>query len=460
MNKLAVQSRQGSQAAEFGASVNASASPATFGIFIFFLIDFFLHLSARFSTYALLRPTLLLVLIITISLYMQREKFRGWTNDPIVSALLTLLVYLAITVLLVEWPGSVIRNNLSDFVKAIVFFFFTVLLVDSDRRLKIFLAVFIACQVFRVLEPLFLHITEGYWGSRTYLGSGEFSQRLAGAPSDVINPNELGFVIVTIIPFLHYLLWSSGFKARLLYLALVPPLLYALILSQSRGAFLALLVVAFFVFKESSRKFSLIVVATFIAMAGWQVMTDEQKDRYLSLVGQSETSNAASVEGRLEGMKKEFLLGLERPLVGHGLGTTPEAKTYAFGRRQASHNLYAELLIELGIIGTVIFLRFLFKVYRGLADNQKLIVQAGDALGTFYVNLNKAMLAIFWMYVVYSFNYWGLSQYYWYLFAGAVVVFNRLTRLNLVVPETSGATSVRTLRKNRFSNLVDLSGRR
>lgn len=54
---------------------------------------------------------------------MQREKFRGWTNDPIVSALLTLLVYLAITVLLVEWPGSVIRNNLSDFVKAIVFFF-------------------------------------------------------------------------------------------------------------------------------------------------------------------------------------------------------------------------------------------------------------------------------------------------------------------------------------------------
>lgn len=215
-----------------------------------------------------------------------------------------------------------------------------------------------------------------------------------------------------------------------------------------------------FVFKESSRKFSLIVVATFIAMAGWQVMTDEQKDRYLSLVGQSETSNAASVEGRLEGMKKEFLLGLERPLVGHGLGTTPEAKTYAFGRRQASHNLYAELLIELGIIGTVIFLRFLFKVYRGLADNQKLIVQAGDALGTFYVNLNKAMLAIFWMYVVYSFNYWGLSQYYWYLFAGAVVVFNRLTRLNLVVPETSGATPVRTLRKNRFSNLVDLSGRR
>jgi O-antigen ligase len=212
------------------------------------------------------------------------------------------------------------------------------------------------------------------------------------------------------------------------------------------------------VFKESSHKFSLVVVAILVGMAGWQVMTDEQKDRYLSLVGQSETSNAASAEGRLEGLMNEFSLGLERPIVGHGLGTTPEAKTHILGRRQASHNLYAELLIELGIVGMFIFLRFLFKVYRGLAENNKRIAEHGSDI--FYVNLNKAMTAVFWMYAVYSLNYWGLSQYYWYLFAGAVVVFHRLTQLNLVVPETSGATSVRTLRKNRFSNLVDLSGRR
>lgn len=441
-----------------GAPARFQASSFTFGLFIYYLIDFFLHLSQRIPGYGLLRPTLLLALIISISLFIQREKFRGWSKDPIVASLLVLLIYLAVSLPLVEWPGSVVKNNLSDFIKAITFFFFTVLLVDSDRRLRIFLLVFIGCQLIRVFEPLFLNLTEGYWGSSTYMGGGEFSQRLSGAPSDVINPNELGFVIVTAIPFLHYLLWSSGFKARLLYLLLMPPLLYALILTQSRGAFLALLVVAFFVFKESSRKFSLIVIAVLVAMAGWQVMTDEQKDRYLSLVGQSETSNAASAEGRLEGLMKEFSLGLSRPVVGHGLGTTPEAKTHILGRRQASHNLYGELLIELGIVGMFIFLRFLFKVYRGLAENNKRIAEHGSDI--FYVNLNKAMTAVFWMYAVYSLNYWGLSQYYWYLFAGAVVVFHRLTQLNLVVPETSGATSVRTLRKNRFSNLVDLSGRR
>ncbi|MDY6798863.1 MAG: O-antigen ligase family protein [Pseudomonadota bacterium] len=454
----ALRSQPETHPAGLGNAARVPASAVTFGIFIYFLIDFFLHLSARIPVYGILRPTLLLVLIIVVSLYMQRDKFKGWTRDPIVSALLALMIYLVISLPLVEWPGSVVKNNLSGFVKAIVFFYFAVLLVDSDRRLKIFLVVFIGCQVFRVLEPLFLHITEGYWGSKTHLGHGEFSQRLSGAPADVINPNELGFVIATAIPFLHYLLWPAGAKSKILYLALVPPLLYALILTQSRGAFLALLVVGFFVFKESSRKFGLIVLAVMIALAGWQVMTAEQKDRYLSLVGESETGNARTADGRIQGMMKEFTLGFERPLVGHGLGTTPEAKTHILGSRQASHNLYAELLIELGLIGTFLFLRFLFRVYKGLAESHKRIARGHPNL--FYLHLNKAMTAVFWMYVVYSLNYWGLSQYYWYLFAGTVVVFNRLTLLNPNTQESEKSEPVRVLAKNRFSNLVDLSGRR
>jgi len=436
------------------------ASAATFWLFIYFLIDFFLHLSARIPGYGLIRPTLLLVLLITLSLYVQRDRFKGWTGEPIVSSLLVLVIYLVMSLPLVEWPGSVVKNNLGDFIKAIVFFFFTVLLVDLNRRLKIFLAVFIGCQVLRVLEPLFLNITEGYWGSRTHLGHGEFSQRLAGAPSDIINPNELGFVIVTAIPLLHYLLWSSGVKAKLLYLLLMPPLLYALILTQSRGALLALLVVAFFVFKESSRKFSLIVVAVLVGFAGWQVMSDEQKDRYLSLVGQSETSNAATADGRIQGMMREFALGFERPIVGHGLGTTPEAKTHILGSRQASHNLYAELLIELGLIGTIIFLRFLYKVYQGLAENKERVDQITDDSGKFYVQLNKALIALFWMYAVYSFNYWGLSQYYWYLFAGAVVVFHRLSKSTSQFFINKESARLQTDVGNRFSNLVNTSGRR
>lgn len=407
-----------------GVPQNEQVSNGLFWLYMYFLVDFFFHLSARVHVYAMLRPTLLLVLLISVGLYLQRDRLKDRGQDPIFKSMFAILIYIAVTLILVEYPGSVVRNNLPEFVKAIVFLFFTALILDSEKRLKIFLFVFIGCQVFRVLEPLFLHITEGYWGDRTYLGDGDFAGRLAGAPSDVINPNGLGFVIATAIPFLHYLLFGRGKIASIIYLGLMPALLYALILTMSRGAFLALLVVAWMVFKTSSRKWLLLLIAVALVFGSWSVMTPIQKDRYLSLVS-SDAKGAKTTDGRIDLIIHEFELGLERPLVGHGLGTTPESKYHSWGRRQASHNMYGELIIELGLIGFVFFLRFIIAIYRRFRENQKRLLLLGDA-NPFLANLNKALLAVFWMYVVYSLNYYGLSQYYWYLLGGVTIAFGRV----------------------------------
>lgn len=450
--KLGVRSFNGGQQ---GFHILGTVGGFTFFLYLYFLLDFFLRFSSRIPGYGMVRPTLLLVLALTILLVLQKEKFRGWTKDPVVWAMLSFLGYLVLSLPIVEWPGSVIRNNLSDFVKAIVFLFFTALIVDSEKRLKIFLVVFVGCQLVRVFEPLFLNITQGYWGSKTHIGGGEFAQRLSGAPADVINPNELGFVIVTIIPFLHYLVWPGRFKAKVFYLAAMPALLYALILTQSRGAFLALLVVAWIVFKESNKKLALIVLAIAIAVAGWSVMSTQQKDRYLSLVGMSESANSASAEGRLRGMMREFGLALNRPLVGHGLGTTPEAKVNVLGdRRQAAHNFYAEILIETGIIGFVFFMGFLVKVYAKFRNNREILGHAEDHPSLlFYRRLNQALIAVFWMYVVYSTNYWGLSQYYWYLFAGLMIVISRLLPKQSVAADVTAPSDGNKPTQMRFGRL-------
>ncbi len=407
-----------------GVPQNEQVSNGLFWLYMYFLVDFFFHLSARVHVYAMLRPTLLLVLLISVGLYLQRDRLKNRGQDPIFKSMFAILIYIAVTLILVEYPGSVVRNNLPEFVKAIVFLFFTALILDSEKRLKIFLFVFMGCQVFRILEPLFLHITEGYWGDRTYLGDGDFAGRLAGAPSDVINPNGLGFVIATAIPFLHYLLFGRGKIASIIYLGLMPALLYALILTMSRGAFLALLVVAWMVFKTSSRKWLLLLIAVALVFGSWSVMTPIQKDRYLSLVS-SDAKGAKTTDGRIDLIIHEFELGLERPIVGHGLGTTPESKYHSWGRRQASHNMYGELIIELGLIGFVLFLRFIIAIYRRFRENQKRLLLLGDA-NPFLANLNKALLAVFWMYVVYSLNYYGLSQYYWYLLGGITIAFGRV----------------------------------
>lgn len=445
----------GAQGSDLPVSKRQVVSTGTFFFYCWFLLDFFLRFPPRIPVYGQLRPTLVLVAVLAGLLFIQRDKLAGATRNPVMQAFIGLVVYLGLSFFLVEWPGSVIRNNLSDFVKAAVFLVFTVLVVDTEGRLKKTVFLFVSCQVFRVLEPLYLHITEGYTGSQTHLGGGEFAGRLSGAPADVINPNELGFVIATAIPFLHFLLWHGDFKRKLIYLTLMPALLYALIQTMSRGAFIALLVVGWVIFIKSRHKLGIVLVAVLVAVAGWSTMTPVQKDRYLSLV-EEDSQGAAGVEGRLGGIISEFALGLQRPIVGHGIGTTSEAKYHVYGIAQASHSLYAQLLIEIGFIGAIIFLAFLYRIGRQLAANQRLLRQHGDQIADFYRNLNQAMVAVFWMYVVYSINYYGLSQYYWYFFGGLVLAFAFVLKQQLKEqtqerePEQPHTTRYPLARPNRF----------
>ncbi len=81
-----------------------------------------------------------------------------------------------------------VKFGLEVYVKAIVFFFFTVRLVTTERRLQLLLLVFVLCQAFRVVEPAYLHVTTGYWGSIASMADWEYMNRLAGAPHDVVNP--------------------------------------------------------------------------------------------------------------------------------------------------------------------------------------------------------------------------------------------------------------------------------
>ena len=185
-------------------------------------------------------------------------------------------------------------------------------------------------------------------------------------------------------------------------------------------------------------------------MLAFSVMTPVQKERYLSIIDR-DAEGGASAEGRITGMIREFKLGLSRPVVGHGLGTTSEAKANKLGRRQASHNLYAELLIEIGIIGFAIFMAFLVRAFRQLKMLQLEFGRNAQVEVSFYENLNKVLICLFWMYAVYSINYWGLSQYYWYLFGGLTIALGRLAMLDKPASTNESNVITNTGESGRFT---------
>lgn len=412
-------------------SSNALGS-TTFVLYCLYTIDYYVRVSARVPAVAALRPTLIMFAVIVLLLLLQLPHLKGRLTNRPAKALLALLAYLLASLPFVTWPGSVL-HNLDPFAQTVAFFFFSALIVDTETKLYLFLTVFVGCQVFRVLNPLYLNVTTGYLGDSTYIGDGDFFGRLSGGPYDVVNPNGLGFVTVTCVPFLYYCLYcAKQLYRKPIAIALIGACLYVLYLTLSRGAMIALFVVVWMIFRRTKRKVVFVASIAIICAVAWSHFGGVNKDRYMSLLGGQaaqgsiQATEDQSAEGRVQVTEEEFLIGMQRPIFGHGLGTTAEAKAHNGHGPQASHNLYTELLVEIGVVGAFFFLRFLYSIYLELKDVDRMIAGGNERpQEDIYHRLMQALVAVFWMYVVFSANYFGLSQDYWYALGGLVTAFAR-----------------------------------
>jgi O-antigen ligase len=389
-----------------------------FGLYLLFMCSWFLHLPARIPALGAARADLILVAVLAICAVAQgvpeQTGARGARR-----ALTALIIYAIVSIPLVEWPGSVVKIGLPGFVKAFVFFWFTVTLVTTPKRLTWLVATFVFCQTFRVLEPLYLHLTQGYWGSAASMSDWESMQRLSGAPMDVINPNGLAFVILTTLPFLHYLSEGSTLR-RVGYLAVLPAMIYALVLTASRSGMLGLGAIMALVIAKSRHKILLGVTALAIAAAVVPYLSNDLADRYLSIVS-DDTKNAVTATGRTETLKSDFRVAMRRPLFGHGLGTSREANANFGTHDQPSHNLYTEALEEVGACGLVILLVFIVALVmevRGL----NLAAKAAPPDNVVAARIAAALQVWLGMNVLFSFASYGLSSFEWYFAAGLAAI--------------------------------------
>jgi putative inorganic carbon (hco3(-)) transporter len=399
-----------------------------FALFLVFVVVSLLNLGVRFEWLGAARPTVVLVALLAIVAIASGAPALARVRSNEAKILGILLIYVLVTLPFVTFPGSILRFNLELFVRAAVFFFFTAIFVDSERRLAAFVFVYVVAQLVRTLEPLYLHVTEGYWGGRTYLGEGEFMGRLAGVPSDTLNPNGLGFLAVSVLPFLFFWAAAPGHMLRkILAATLAGALFYVIVLTSSRSAMIALVVlvlaISYFVRRRVLFLASVLGATGFSAAFLW---SGDQVARFAGLFGGG-GAGGATARGRIDGILSDVNVWLQAPIFGHGLGTSLEANWNLAGAGYVSHNLYTEALITLGLIGAAIFVRFLYCIWKsaltvyGMTQNSG-ATDAADVMTW----LPKAMVCLIAMCAVFSLSSYGVLEYYWYLFAGLAAVLTRL----------------------------------
>jgi len=375
-----------------------------FKLYIFYTFSVLLHLaSRRFPVLGTIRFDLLLVVVIVIAILSAKTKYPKFNNQNNTGKILiALFVYIVFSLPFVEWPGSVIKYGFEGFAKAVIFYYFTIFIIDTEKRLKIFLIVFVACQTFRILEPVYLHVFHGYWGDTTYMGAGEVMPRLAGSPFDTVNPNGLAFVIMTVIPFYHYLMLPLNIKFKSVYYCFAPIFLYALVLTSSRSGFVTLLVFLVALIMKSKKKFLLLGILIVLALVVLSGLSPIQKDRYLSIY-RSDVRGAATAQERVEGMRGNLELIFKKPFVGYGLGTSYEANSNLSRSGLVTHNLYLEVWQELGLIGLIIFLLFMVSSY---LRYRQLLHQIQESGNRYLLNVTNALGMWFLVILVFKTGLW------------------------------------------------------
>lgn len=195
--------------------------------------------------------------------------------------------------------------------------------------------------------------------------------------------NELGLMLLLAsgpLLFMTFRLQHSLLKT--ISLAIFVLVSGALVLTFSRGAFVGFLVVVG-AFLVSRRQFHVMMVGVAVVAAALLFAPDAIKTRLSAGLSESSASyvsgnmNDKLTAGRVASWELLSPDVLKSPLWGRGLGSTAWTNAVKQGRYTASHphNLYLEILLDVGIAGFVCILFFYWKVmglFRGLAKAPRL----------------------------------------------------------------------------------------
>jgi probable O-glycosylation ligase (exosortase A-associated) len=276
----------------------------------------------------------------------------------------------------------------SRFAKIIVLFVFVLLVIDKKLHIDFVLW----CVVFSVgfyadLEAL------------KFVSSGGH-HKIEGIVGHVLGDrNELSVAFVMTLPICYYLLGEYGARSRLLKLGLLCTmglLVFAVIGTQSRGGFIALLALGAYLFIKSERKGMMGVLIAVIVVASVHLASNE----FVARINTIETADEdQSFMARVVAWKMSFILASQHPVFGGGFKSMETLVVWrelcqhfqSFpwfytgdmlpnpNSARAAHSVYFQVLGDHGFAGAALYVSFLAGAFFKARKIAHAARQAGNA---------------------------------------------------------------------------------
>lgn len=277
------------------------------------------------------------------------------------------------------------------------------------------------------------------------VGSYSTTYRIAGP---IKEPNIWGQVVVAVTPLVLYrVLHERRMLMKIISAGILGILLFEVLNSYSRGAYLGLGIVIFLALLE----YRLPPIAWFAGLAAVVFAIPFLPASYMArletLTLLSPTNQGGIYEeGSFRGRTSEMLTGLsmfaDKPLLGVGAGNYPnnyQRYTERLGLELRSgerepHSLYVQLLAEKGILGAVAFVGFSITLLVGLSRARASISHL-EAYRDWLPWISSIQLTIVSYLVTSTFLHGAYLRFFW-IFAALAIAAIQLTEEALNNPET------------------------
>ena len=299
------------------------------------------------------------------------------------------------------------------FIKAVLIFIVMVNVVRTRKRLMTLVWLSLIISIYISLMAINLYFkgefkTEGYRVSIDLIGLFN-------------NPNDLAIQLVTMIPIAVGLaLASKNALWRWFYLAVGGLFLFGMLITFSRGAFLAFVAMAAVLVWKLGRAqrvkysfISMVVGVLFLAIAPGNYGL-----RILSIIFPS-LDPVGSAGARRDGLLLSLLVTIRNPW-GIGIGNSPGFSPHGL----QTHNSYTQVSSELGLLGLAAYLLFIVSALRKLGAIEQTQYAANERDWFYFmaIGLQGSLVA----FMVSSF--FGSVAYLWYVYylVAYAVAFRRI----------------------------------
>ena len=350
---------------------------------------------------------------LTLSKIVGLLSLESLRRSPLTSCVIGLFGMLLLSNL-VRLDFTTTKDTGVEFLKVVLYYLMLLSVVDTPSRVRRFLtwvtifAMIVAAlalmQYHGVINIPALEALERVEYTDEGVGSVSMQLRSVGIYND---PNDLCLLLVVGLVISLYEIFERKGVIRVLWVGPLAVLFYALILTRSRGGFLALLVSLFVLFVNRFGWKKAIPLAS-IAMPALLLLSGGRQTEIS--VGQG------TAQERMEKWKEGLILFTHRPLTGIGAGR------YAEDVGLVAHNSYVHAYVEMGFPGGTLFVGLFYFAFEGLRSKY---YQQAHEIDPAFLRLRPYLMA---MVAGYAAGIFSLSRNYivpTYMIFGIVAAFQQ-----------------------------------